>query len=294
MIRFTLILLTCLFVITGCASKHKAGGYYQDDGPADRIPADIDAIPDATPKIEPHRPANARPYKVLGKYYRPLLTNDNYRETGIASWYGRKFHGKQTASGETYDMHAMTAAHRTLPLPSYARVTRVKTGKSIIVRINDRGPFHSNRIIDLSYVAAAKLGLIGPGSGRVTVEAITHDDIRQEAWQRDASEPATITTADWSPSSDALTVSRVRAGVYLQYGAFSSVNNAEKFATKLNEQIHTVEGHVARVYRGSQLQRVRLGPYDDRIMATEAAMRIEALTDLTPTYVEEARDKASL
>src|SRR5699024_9995864 len=188
MTRYALILLTCLFVISGCASKHKAGGYYEDDGPADHIPADIEAIPNATPKIEPHRPANARPYKVLGKYYRPLPTNENYRETGIASWYGRKFHGKQTASGETYDMHAMTAAHRTLPLPSYARVTRVKTGKSIIVRINDRGPFHSNRIIDLSYVAAAKLGLIGPGSGRVTVEAITHDDIRQEAWRRDASE----------------------------------------------------------------------------------------------------------
>ncbi|HLR13011.1 MAG TPA: septal ring lytic transglycosylase RlpA family protein [Burkholderiaceae bacterium] len=189
MLRLLLIVLSCVVLLGGCASKRqvsKGGGYYKDDGPGSHIPANIAAIPNATPRLETPRPANARPYKVLGRRYVPLTSHQAYRKTGIASWYGRKFHGKKTASGEIYDMYAMTAAHRTLPIPSYARVTRVGTDKSIIVRINDRGPFHQSRIIDLSYVAAAKLDLIGPGSGKVMVEAITNDAIKNNAWQPDA------------------------------------------------------------------------------------------------------------
>ena len=175
--RLTLGLLgVALLVLAGCASRF--GGYYKDDGPGNDIPADIASIPDAVPRIEQHAPANFRPYEVFGVRYVPIAEDQAYRQEGVASWYGRKFHGEKTANGETYDMYAMTAAHPTLPIPSYARVTRVDTGRSVVVRINDRGPFHPGRIIDLSYVAAAKLGLIGPGSGRVIVQAITNADIR--------------------------------------------------------------------------------------------------------------------
>jgi rare lipoprotein A len=175
-----------LAVLAGCAGPGgsgsgratSGGGYYKDDGPGSNIPTNLEDTPNAVPRIEQHTKANFRPYTAFGRKYVPVSENSAYREAGTASWYGRKFHGKKTANGETYDMYAMTAAHPTLPLPSYARVTRAGTGKSVIVRINDRGPFHSSRIIDLSYVAAAKLGLIGPGSGKVIVEAITNEDIR--------------------------------------------------------------------------------------------------------------------
>jgi rare lipoprotein A len=192
-----LFALTLLLILAGCAGSGKQrGGYYKDDGPGDTIPANILAIPDAVPKIEPHARANMRPYEVFGKRYVPISDNRAFRQTGIASWYGRKFHGNSTANGETYDMYAMTAAHPTLPIPSYARVTRASNGRSIIVRINDRGPFHSARVIDLSYVAAAKLGLIGPGSGQVIVEAITHDEIRRNTWARAPSQqPTTVAVA---------------------------------------------------------------------------------------------------
>lgn len=175
-----LFLGLAVLVLAGCSGPGGTGGggYYKDDGPGDDIPADIQAIPNAVPKIEKHARANFKPYVVFGKRYVPVSDERPFRQTGTASWYGKKFHGNKTANGETYDMYAMTAAHPTLPLPSYARVTRASTGKSVIVRINDRGPFHSSRIIDLSYVAAAKLGLIAPGSGQVIVEAITNQDIR--------------------------------------------------------------------------------------------------------------------
>lgn len=196
------LMVLCLAILAGCSSSPKrssgsgaavsGGGYYKDDGPGDDIPANIHAIPDAVPRIEPFAPANMRSYVVFGKRYTPISSNKRFRQTGVASWYGRKFHGNKTANGETYNMYEMTAAHPTLPLPSYARVTNARTGKSVIVRVNDRGPFHSSRIIDLSYAAAAKLGLIRPGSGQVIVEAITHDDIRGNDVQPASSPPPAV------------------------------------------------------------------------------------------------------
>ncbi len=172
-------LIAAAALVAGCSSSgsKRGGGYYKDDGPGSNIPANIEAIPDAVPKIEVHSRGTSRPYVIFGKRYVPLTGERAFRQTGRASWYGRKFHGNKTANGETYNMYAMTAAHPTLPIPSYARVTRVSNGRSIIVRINDRGPFHSGRIIDLSYTAAAKLDLIKHGSGQVVVEAITNADI---------------------------------------------------------------------------------------------------------------------
>ncbi len=183
------ILITAALLLAACSSvpqrkaeapaapAPKGGGYLEGDGPGANAPANIDAIPDAVPKNEPlHRYAN-RPYIALGKTYIPLTVTGNFKQRGIASWYGKKFNGERTSSGEIYDMYAMTAAHPTLPLPSYARVTNLANQKSVIVRINDRGPFMNDRIIDLSYTAAHKLGMTGDGSAEVEVDSISPDTI---------------------------------------------------------------------------------------------------------------------
>jgi rare lipoprotein A len=164
------ISLLIIAVLGGC-STYK-GGYYKDDGPPERPPAQLDRVADALPRAEPlHKFAN-RPYEALGKKYTPMTSVQPFRQRGLASWYGKRYHGSKTSSGETYDMYAMTAAHPTLPIPSYARVTNVANGKSVVVRINDRGPFRDGRVIDVSYVAAHKLGFIQAGQARVEVEAI--------------------------------------------------------------------------------------------------------------------------
>jgi rare lipoprotein A len=156
--------------LAGCGGGH--GGYYKGDGPGGPPPVDLDRIADATPRAEPLNAGANAPYTALGRRYVPYTSLAPYRARGVATWYGRKFHGKRTASGERYDMYAMTAAHTVLPIPSYARVTNLANGRSVVVRINDRGPFHANRIIDLSYAAAYKLGYVNAGSATVEVEAI--------------------------------------------------------------------------------------------------------------------------
>lgn len=153
------------------------GGYYQDDGPADKTPDNLIATPDAVPMVEPLSKAASRPYVVFGKTYTPITDSQPFKQRGLGTWYGKKFHGQKTSSGERYDMFKMTAAHPTLPIPSYARVTNLTNGTSVIVRINDRGPFHSTRIIDLSYTAALKLGYLGNGSGMLEVERLLPEDI---------------------------------------------------------------------------------------------------------------------
>lgn len=162
----------------------KRSVYYQDDGPPDRVPADIAAIPDAVPRVEPPHRAASRPYVALGRSYTPLTGDVPYRQRGMASWYGRQFHGNRTANGEIYDMFGMTAAHPILPLPSYVRVTNVRTGRSVIVRVNDRGPFKHDRVIDLSYAAATKLGFAAAGTGEVDVERITMAQIASGEFRR--------------------------------------------------------------------------------------------------------------
>ncbi len=153
------------------------GGYYLDDGPGDNPPDNLLAIPDAEPKIEANFARNNRPYVVFGENYTPMPVDAPFKQRGIASWYGKKFHGQKTASGELYDMYKMTGAHPTLPLPSYVRVTNLSNDRQIIVRINDRGPFHSSRIMDLSYTAALKLGYLGHGSSEIEIERLMPDEI---------------------------------------------------------------------------------------------------------------------
>jgi rare lipoprotein A len=160
------------------------GGYYQDDGPGDAPPAGLLDVPDAEPQIEPYSKSGNRPYVVFGKTYTPFTDDRPFKQRGMGSWYGKKFHGQKTSSGELYDMYKMTAAHPTLPIPSYARVTNLSNGKQVIVRINDRGPFLSNRIIDLSYTAALKLGYLGKGSSELEVERLLPDEIVRMAADR--------------------------------------------------------------------------------------------------------------
>ncbi|WP_370261652.1 septal ring lytic transglycosylase RlpA family protein, partial [Limnobacter sp.] len=174
----------------------QGGGYYLDDGPGDLRPANLGDLPSAVPQVEPIAIPNTRPYTVMGQSFTPQTSlEEPYSQKGKASWYGRKFHGAKTANGEIYDMHQMTAAHPTLPLPSYAKVTNLANGKSVIVRVNDRGPFLRGRIIDLSYAAAFQLDYIQQGSAEVLVEKLTPDAIaawafhhgpgeRRQRWRR--------------------------------------------------------------------------------------------------------------
>lgn len=161
----------CGVFVAGC-------GTTPVDGPPDNPPPGVERTPDAVPRLEPIRPGGPnRPYSIAGRTYVPLTADVPFAETGLASWYGRKFHGRPTSSGEPYDMFAMTAAHRTMPIPSYARVRNPANGREIVVRVNDRGPFVEGRVIDLSYAAAARLGLLA-GVAPVTVRRLTFADLR--------------------------------------------------------------------------------------------------------------------
>ncbi|MCX8086075.1 MAG: septal ring lytic transglycosylase RlpA family protein [Rhodocyclaceae bacterium] len=256
----------------------KGGGFYLDDGPLDHA-IDLDAIPDAVPKPEPlHRFAN-RPYAVLGREYVPMTAPAPFRQSGIASWYGRRYHGQKTASGEPYDMFAMTAAHPTLPIPSYARVTRPETGRSVIVRINDRGPFLHGRIIDLSYAAAWKLGLIDNGSGLVLVESVLPG---QAAPPADALAPI-IAAAEARPA--VVDDVEEKGGHYLQLGAFGSRENAEALKARLASTLGELAGKLT-VRSNGALHRVQLGPWPDGEAARRVAEELKLAWGLASILVK--------
>jgi rare lipoprotein A len=226
------------------------GGYYKDDGPHEAPPPGVAQVPDAVPRAEPlHRYAN-RPYTVFGRDYVPLVKLEPFRQRGLASWYGKRFHGQKTASGETYDMYAMTAAHPTLPIPSYVRVTHVASGRSVVVRVNDRGPFHPARIIDLSYAAALKLGYVQAGSAQVEVESIILEE----------------------------------KAVWLQLGAFASRENAESLRARIAQDLAGVRERLEVLLAGN-LWRLQVGPYGSRDDARPVAERIETQLKLKPLIV---------
>jgi rare lipoprotein A len=186
------------------------------DGVGADVPPDLAGLPDAEPRIEPIRPGGAnKPYTVLGHDYVPITRDSAFSERGLASWYGKKFHGRPTASGEPYDMYAMTAAHPTLPLPSYARVRNPANGREVVVRINDRGPFHAGRIVDLSYAAALRLDLLR-GVAPVVLERLTFDEIRAGTWRRgdaEATRLASATAAHGAPAANATATAMAPAPV---------------------------------------------------------------------------------
>jgi rare lipoprotein A len=183
------------------------GGYYQDDGPGDNPPPNLDQVPDADVRNDPLLPYSNRPYVVFGKTYTPITDNKPFTQIGIGSWYGKKFHGQRTSSGELYDMYKMTAAHPTLPIPSYARLTNLVSGAVVVVRINDRGPFHSSRAIDVSYTAALKLGLLGKGSHQLQIERILPDEIDRMLATRAGVSASTRASLQVRPSRQAETLS---------------------------------------------------------------------------------------
>ena len=249
------------------AATAKSGGYYLDDGPEANPPPNLDAIPDAVPRDEPlHRFAN-RTYAVLGNSYTPQTERRPYRQEGMASWYGRRFHGKKTSSGELYDMYAMTAAHPTLPIPSYARVTSLANGRSVVVRINDRGPFHSKRLIDLSYTAAHKLGYLGKGSTRVRVESI--DPAASETQAEPADE-----------------------GVFLQVGAFGLAGNAHHLLERLKRELGLAGTRLQIVLIGA-LHRVQIGPYASEGDAETDRIQVRERLELNAVLVRREKREQS-
>ena len=267
--KTTFFLCIAAVILAGCASApvqrpapvvkapssqphySKGGGYYLDDGPGENPPSDIASIPDAIPRNESLIAACNRPYTAMGKTYYPETRLKPYRATGVASWYGRRYNGQKTSSGETYDMYAMTAAHPTLPIPSYAKVTNLSNGKCVIVKINDRGPFRSDRLIDLSYTAAYKLGLLKNGSTKVEVRSI----LPGERGEEDAS------------------------SLYLQLGAFSDRDHAQHFLDIHRTQL---EGFSPEIVGAGGLYRVHVGPYASKTEASNAAGKIAQLIDITP------------
>jgi peptidoglycan lytic transglycosylase len=275
-------LFACAALLAACTSAPKqepppsepssSTKYYKDDGPGDSLPANLETIPDASPRLEPLSRFANRPYMVLGKDYVPATTLRAYKERGVASWYGRKFHGQKTSNGETYDMYAMSAAHPTLPLPSYARVTNVATGKSVVVRVNDRGPFLHDRIIDLSYAAANRIGVAAKGSGEVEVEAI----IPGEGGTLVAAAPLPPVAAPLRPAEASQTapISVDSAGGFaVQLGAFQNFGNAQAFLAHVQAQLATAQVE-PKVRDANGLYRVYVGPYPDRDEARRVADRL--------------------
>lgn len=237
MIRRTLLVLALLFLAS-------CGGQVRDGPPSREV--DVSGIPDAVPRHEPvTRAGNKSPYRVLGKTYHVLPSYKNYRARGLASWYGSKFHGRQTSNGESYDMYAMTAAHKTLPIPCYVQVTNMRNGRKVIVRVNDRGPFHDNRIIDLSYAAAKKLDIHQHGTAEVEVVAID-----PAAYQRRGS-------ASFTGGEDG----GENAGTaFLQVGAFSTRSAADRYR---RESLDDLE-YPSEIRRHDSLYKVLVGPFADR------------------------------
>lgn len=242
-------LLMILALLGGCAGapERRAGGYYLDDGPPDNAAVDVSAIPDAVPRPEVIRAATTRPYSALGLSFVPMTRLEPYRARGRASWYGRRYHGKATASGEPYDMLAMSAAHPTLPIPSYARVTNLANNRQVVVRVNDRGPFHPGRLMDLSYAAALKLDLVRTGGGEVEVELILPDTQQTEA--------------EAAPHR-------------LQLGAYRSADNANEALARLRRELPWLADKLVLRRDAEGLYRVFASPFASRTEAARAADRM--------------------
>ena len=284
------------------------------DGPEANAPPDLARVPDAEPKLETIRAGGPnKPYEALGQTYVPITQDKPFSERGLASWYGKKFHGRRTASGEVYDMYAMTAAHPTLPIPSYARVRNPANGREVVLRINDRGPFHGGRIVDLSYTAAGKLGVLR-GVAPVELQRITSDDIRSGAWRRDGlllaaaatappllaetapvampvpvPEPASMAVATApsavadAPSARAYTGSA--RGFWVQLGAFRQQDGAETFRRRVAADVDWLTPLLA-VFADASVYRLQAGPYPSRDEARSVAERVRDALQLVPLIVE--------
>jgi rare lipoprotein A len=323
-------LLVASLVLAGCSTSPTSSSRGQRNWPgADGPPPagsetpDLQQLADAEPKLEAIRSGGPnKPYEVLGQSYVPMTGDDPLVERGLASWYGRKFHGRRTASGETYNMYAMTAAHKTMPIPSYARVRNPANGHEVVVRVNDRGPFSAGRVIDLSYAAAVKLG-VQNGVTPVEVERITYEDIRAGLANRspsnlarapaappvseptpappmppvvvaDAPTPAPAATAinvvaagpaATEPTERARSYTSAASGFWLQLGAFGRGDGAYSFQQRVAAELDWLSP-LLTVFAEGGLHRLQAGPYASRDQAREAAERIRAALALVPVIVE--------
>lgn len=294
------------------------GGYYQDDGPGDAPPAELMATPDAEPRVEPITSRGNKPYVVFGKRYVPITDERPYKERGRGSWYGKKFHGQKTSSGEIYDMYKMTAAHPTLPLPSYVRVTNIENGRQVVVRVNDRGPFLQGRIIDLSYTAALKLGYLAKGSAMLEVERLLPEEIERMAAQRKAQASTSVASSGdggveagevvqqelparvelaGAPAAAPVAVPMAQPvvlngtpglpvpGIYLQLGAFGQAANAQAVRSRFMQEAGATLSSVEVVEQGG-LHRVYSGPYASRAEAEATAQQLQRSGGFSPLIVQ--------
>ncbi len=304
--RLPLLLLAAGVYLAGCSSvatktdqneaatipPYKGGGYYKDDGPGLHPPENLADVPDAVPQWEPTLPGANNKYTVLGHTYVPLPASEPYKEKGLASWYGRKFHGKTTASGEPYDMYAMTAAHATLPLPSYAKVTNLENGKSVVVRVNDRGPFHDGRIIDLSYTAAYKLDIL-KGVTPVEVEAVlpetapssfvaqSEEEFIAPAKPVDVTQAALAKAETEAEAEKAKETAAPPASIYLQLAAFGNPGKADDLLNRAAAILSRDIPGVMRLEAGG-LYKIQAGPFATPDAADQAAEQVHVVLGLKP------------
>ena len=275
------------------AQNPKPGGYYLDDGPSENPPFDIDKIPNATPKKESLITRSNKPYRALGATYTPMTYYQPYNATGVASWYGKRYHGRKTSSGEVYDMYAMTAAHPTLPLPSYVKVSNPANGRSVIVRVNDRGPFKKDRLIDLSYAAAYKLRFTNSGSTLVDVQALDASSFvknsqagtqlisQQNSQQNSKINVTTIpsTSSATTPTNQINSTTELSkqinssAGYFVQAGAFKNAINADALIKKIQDLDITQNAVINSVYNKG-IHRLKLGPFESKQQAEQIASQI--------------------
>jgi len=304
---------TMLALLGACSTAPRPGtpgpfGASRDGPPADP-PPDLITRPDPEPRVEPIRSGGPnKPYEVLGQRYTPLAADNAVTETGLASWYGRKFHGRPTASGELYDMYASTAAHRTMPIPSYALVRNPANGREVVVRVNDRGPFHSDRVIDLSYAAALKLDVLR-GVTVVEVRRLTHDDIRTGRWRgetalarADAPEGAAVPQqqpqtqtqtptqappepVDTATSEPPRAADTGTAGYWVQLGAFRQRQGAHELRELLARELAWLEPWLA-IFDDRTLFRLQAGPFATRGEAQSTAERIRGTASLQPMVLQ--------
>jgi rare lipoprotein A len=318
-----------LALLAACGSTPRPGGPSgapeprpgavdsQRDGPPADPPPDLISRPDPEPRVEPVRSGGPnKPYEVLGQRYTPLGPDAPVVESGLGSWYGRKFHGRPTASGELYDMYASSAAHRTMPIPSYALVRNPANGREVVVRVNDRGPFHPDRIIDLSYAAALKLGIL-LGVTRVEVRRLTHEEIRTGRWRGDSNwaradtatpaRPSPIPEAGAAlPATPAATVATAAAttapaatpavppagatpspsaGYWVQLGAFRQRQTANELRDRLARDLAWLEPWLA-IFDDRTLFRLQAGPFATRSEAQGTADRIRSTAPLQPMVLQ--------
>lgn len=252
-------------LLAGCSSQQKSEGRYsikQDRAPDRKV--DLSNVPDAVPRVEnKSRGGNKSPYTVWGKQYYVMNSAIGYQETGTASWYGKKFHGHKTSNGETYDMYAMSAAHKSLPLPTFAKVTNLANGKSVVVRVNDRGPFHGSRLIDLSYAAAYKLDMLRKGTAKVHVEAITPGQpsiVKKAAATQVVTQQVATQQVKPQPVPEPEIQPNHTPGKYIQVGAYSSWVSAQSVKSQIQRLIPDLSTIINKRDGTNPVYRVQIGP----------------------------------